>query len=114
MPAGPHFQEPVAVSAKEFKKAKRGSHSERGRTQSTKYNTIELTNKLKKISQCYDIKPARSGCLCGGYTPKMSAQNKYPLRPTSPERDFCPCKDNSITEQKYDGKKFSYVIVHLN
>ena len=99
IPDGPYFRSPVKASdsIKETKKVKRGSMSERGRTKSTKYNSFELSTKMKKIAECFDVKQGKANCLCGGYTPKMSSFNKHPLRASSPERDHCACKDNSIT-----------------
>jgi hypothetical protein len=94
----PNFAEPVInVEARAIKKAKRSTQSERGSTRSTKNNNFELSSKLKKIADSYDVKVGKAHCMCGGYTPKMSAFNKHPLRVLSPEKDHCACNDNSIT-----------------
>jgi hypothetical protein len=94
----PNFDEPIITAdAKIFKKAKRGTQSERGATRGLKFKNIELSSKLKKIADSYDVKVGKAHCMCGGYTPKMSAFNKHPLRVSSTEKDHCACNDNSIT-----------------
>ena len=52
----PNFAEPIITAdAKVFKKAKRGTQSERGGTRGQKYKNIELSSKLKKIADSYDV-----------------------------------------------------------
>ena len=104
----PNFDEPViTVDAKAFKKAKRSTQSERERTSIAKNNNFELSSKLKKTADSFDVKVGKANCMCGGYTPKMSAFNKHPLRVSSPEKDHCACNDNSITPHGRVGRPAS-------
>ena len=104
----PNFAEPIITAdAKVFKKAKRGTQSERVGTRGQRYKNIELSSKLKKIADSFDVKVGKAHCMCGGYTPKMSAFNKHPLRVSSPEKDHCACNDNSITPHGRVGRPAS-------
>ena len=104
----PNFAEPViTVDAKAFKMAKRGTQSERGGTRGLKIKNIELSSKLKKIADSFDVKVGKAHCMCGGYTPKMSAFNKHPLRVSFPEKDHFPCNDNTITPHGRVGRPAS-------